>query len=146
MSNFSIGGDRWPGIGKLLEEAGEVAQVCGKLIGSGGERKHWDGTDLVERLHEELGDLMAAIEFVATENKLDKSAIERRCAEKLALFREWHAGSPRVRPTIQPGAKCSNGYEFWCALHCPLTHAPDRDTVGANCGGKRPRCSEHCVT
>ncbi len=34
--DFSIGSDIWPGISKLIEEAAEVGQVCGKLIGSGG--------------------------------------------------------------------------------------------------------------
>ncbi len=48
-------------------------------------------------------------------------------------------------PPIQPGAKCSNGDEFWCSLHCPLANAPDWPG-GKNCGDERPRCSEHCAT
>jgi hypothetical protein len=51
---FAIGDKEWPGISKLVEEAGEVGQVCGKLIGSGGETAHFDGSNLRARLSEEL--------------------------------------------------------------------------------------------
>ena len=40
---FAIGDKKWPGISKLVEEAGEVTQVAGKLMGSGGDILHWDG-------------------------------------------------------------------------------------------------------
>ncbi len=57
-----------------------------------------------------------------------------------------HAAEEPRPPPIQPGAKCSNGDEFWCSLHCPLRHAPKTDAIGGkNCGGERPRCSEHCA-
>ena len=87
---FSIGSARWPGISKLIEEAGEVAQVCGKLIGTGGEPAHWDGTNLRVRLQEEIADLMAACEFVVERCGLDREIVERRRLEKLALFQRWH--------------------------------------------------------
>lgn len=94
--DFSIGSKVWPGISKLLEEAGEVGQVCGKLIGSAGNQHHWDGTDLRERLHEEIADLRAALAFVENQNDLDIAAIDRRVAEKLALFNKWHNEQPPV--------------------------------------------------
>lgn len=32
---FAIGDKEWPGISKLIEEAGEVLQICGKAHGNG---------------------------------------------------------------------------------------------------------------
>jgi hypothetical protein len=87
---YSIGSARWPGLSKLTEEMGEVQQVVGKLLGTGGERDHWDGSDLELRLQEELADLRAAIDFVIGECHLDKKAIQARENTKLALFLKWH--------------------------------------------------------
>lgn len=93
--DFSIGSTTWPGISKLIEEAGEVQQVCGKLIGSGGEVTHWDGTMLDSRLEDELGDLLAAIHFVCHANGLDSVRIHGRSTKKLALFHKWHSEEPQ---------------------------------------------------
>jgi NTP pyrophosphatase (non-canonical NTP hydrolase) len=90
--DFSIGSNIWPGISKLIEEAGEVIQVSGKLIASHGESAHFDGSDLRERLADELGDLIAAIEFVEDHNQLDVDRIRQRIAAKRALFEQWHRG------------------------------------------------------
>lgn len=92
--DFSIGSDTWPGIAKLIEEAGEVIQVCGKLIAINGAENydHWDGTNLADRLIEELGDLKAAVSFVIGVNKLDDDRIMARTREKLRLFLDWHKG------------------------------------------------------
>jgi NTP pyrophosphatase (non-canonical NTP hydrolase) len=91
---FAIGADKWPGLSKLVEEAGEVLQVCGKLMGTFGSSDHWDGSDLKERLEQELGDLLAAIDFVLEANKevLNSVRIGERRREKLKLFRDWHKG------------------------------------------------------
>jgi hypothetical protein len=43
---YSIGSTVWPGLSKLVEEMGEVGQVVGKLIATGGDPAHRDGTDL----------------------------------------------------------------------------------------------------
>jgi NTP pyrophosphatase (non-canonical NTP hydrolase) len=84
-SGFAIGSETWPGISKLVEELGEVAQVAGKLIATGGEVRHWDGTDLRTRLEDELADLEAAIKFVMQHNRLDADRIaERREAKSLS--------------------------------------------------------------
>lgn len=88
---YSIGSKHWPGISKLIEEAGEVQQVCGKLLGSGGDPAHFDGSDLRARLVEEMGDLLAALGFVADKCGLDQEAIAARAATKRALFERWHA-------------------------------------------------------
>jgi len=90
--DFSIGGHVWPGISKLIEECGEVIQVAGKLLGSRGEPKHWDGSDLKVRIEEELGDLLGAMRFVVARCRLDAEAVERRALVKQATFDRWHRG------------------------------------------------------
>lgn len=94
--DFSIGSSFWPGISKLLEEAGEVIQVGGKLLGTAGQLDHWDGTNLKERLEDELADLQAAIEFVACHNDLDDQRMRERIDRKIELFNEWHQGKDRL--------------------------------------------------
>jgi len=88
--DFGIGSRMWPGISKLIEEAGEVTQVCGKLLGSSGVVDHWDGTNLKDELQKELADLSAAIEFVIQQCCLDAPAIRERTDKKLDLFEQWH--------------------------------------------------------
>jgi NTP pyrophosphatase (non-canonical NTP hydrolase) len=75
---FSIGSDIWPGLSKLIEECGEVTQVVGKIIGAHPNVDHWDGTNLRERLQEELADLSAAICFVKLHCWLAEDVIEQR--------------------------------------------------------------------
>lgn len=89
---FAIGDAGWPGISKLVEEAGEVLQVCGKLMGTGGDPKHWDGTHLKLRLEEEIADLLAATSFVVDHCGLKDSVIQARVNQKRALFEYWQAG------------------------------------------------------
>lgn len=93
-SDFAIGGGLWAGTSKLLEEMGELQQVLGKLLGTGGTIEHWDGTNLRERLVEELGDLNAAIAFFVETNMTYAEAqrIEKRMAKKIARFEAWHTG------------------------------------------------------
>lgn len=87
---YSIGSSHWPGLSKLIEEAGEVQQVAGKIIATGGDAKHFDGSDLRERLTEELGDLIAACNFVALVNGIDYERMQERVNKKLSLFETWH--------------------------------------------------------
>lgn len=87
---FCIGSRTWGGLSKLIEECGEVQQVAGKIIGAQGEVMHFDGSNLRVRLQSELGDLLAAIQFVATMNDLDWSAITEQQKSKLTLFLRWH--------------------------------------------------------
>lgn len=90
---YSIGSAIWPGLSKLIEEAGEVMQVAGKIIGTGGDTDHWDGTDLLSRLEDEVADLLAAIKFVMDKNALNQRAMRKRSEAKQALFNEWHSQS-----------------------------------------------------
>ena len=77
----------WPSMSK-------VAQVFGKLMGTGGEPKHWDGSNLRERLIEELADVYAAVQFFAANNLTKEEQFEwaKRIGKKRELFDEWHAG------------------------------------------------------
>ena len=89
---FGIGSMVWPGIGKLLEEMGEVAQMASKLVSTDGQDAYWDGTNLREELCGEIGDLLAAIAFLSNENHLDTALIQARMDRKLTLFEKWHKG------------------------------------------------------
>lgn len=94
---FQVGSDNWPGVAKLLEEVGELNQVLGKLIATEGDPAYFDGTDLEERLHEELGDVLAAIVFVMGHNgtRLDRHRINDRAAKKGSRLRRWRRESRR---------------------------------------------------
>jgi NTP pyrophosphatase (non-canonical NTP hydrolase) len=87
---FGMGSDIWPGLGKLIEECGEVVQIAGKLIETGGSVVHWEGPPLDDRLADELGDLLAAIYFVidhCLQHKIDH--IDKRRMAKYNQFVEW---------------------------------------------------------
>jgi len=87
--DFSIGSTRWPGLAKLIEECGELQQVAGKLIATGGTARYWDDTDLHERLLEELADTLAAVRFLVETNGLDSNRIFSRVEEKVRKFEAW---------------------------------------------------------
>ena len=87
---FQFGQAVWPGLAKLIEEAAEVGQVAGKLIATGGAVDHWDGTNLEERLIEEIGDVLAAATWTARRNGL-WPAVRSRCEAKIAIFNTWDA-------------------------------------------------------
>ena len=96
-TRFFIGADEWPGISKLIEECGEVVQVAGKLLATQGDEEHWDGTDLRDRLVEELADLSAAIDFVKRFclGGQDNGRLSRRAVVKADLFAKWHREQSR---------------------------------------------------
>ncbi len=81
-----------PGLNKLVEEMGEVLQLCGK-IGAYPGGDHPDGAgQLYDRIASELGDLMAAIDFFAGHN-LTRPQLDRmraRAEIKSARFNAWH--------------------------------------------------------
>lgn len=88
---FSIGQNSWPGVAKLAEECGEVLQIIGKLIATGGRTDHWSGLDLGHELEDEMADVTAAIQFILKHNdQLDIDRIHGRVLRKLELFEEWH--------------------------------------------------------
>ena len=97
--DYSIGSKHWPGLSKLVEETGELQQVLGKILGTGGSLHHWDG-ELGPRLTEEIGDCLAAVAFFIWANSLDIEAIQNRAEVKKEVFKKWHKdGDP------EPGFK-----------------------------------------
>ena len=98
------------GLGKLVEEMGELAQVAGKQMACWPERDHWDGSNLKYRLEEEIADVRAAISFVSKHFDLDYSRIADRYDAKRDLFEYWHNGGteiaiPKEQPTLRGGEK-----------------------------------------
>ncbi|MBO0610879.1 hypothetical protein [Myceligenerans salitolerans] len=87
---YSIGSESWPGASRIIEECGELLQVLGKLIGSGGSTAHWDGTDLGERLADEISDTRAALDYFISANNLPADVIDERTARKRAQYEKWH--------------------------------------------------------
>lgn len=82
------------GLVKLSEESAEVIQVAQKLVAYPELQlcrghKHPDGTYLIERLELEIGDALAAIEFVSEKLNLNSQAISTQIIKKLALFKLW---------------------------------------------------------
>lgn len=88
---YCIGSDEWNGLSKLIEELGELLQVCGKVIGSEGSCDHWSG-DLREKFIEECGDSQAALNFFIQNNfdSYEMTAINTRVFQKEAKFIEWN--------------------------------------------------------
>ncbi|MEO5867254.1 MAG: hypothetical protein ABIS14_12840 [Sphingomonas sp.] len=90
--DFAFGGTVWPGLAKLSEEGGEVQQVLAKLIQTGGDPNHWSG-DLVEKLVEEIPDLVAAIRVFIALNPIlhpHREAMRDRVEMKVDRFYSWH--------------------------------------------------------
>lgn len=87
---YCIGSDEWNGLSKLVEELGELQQVCGKLIGSEGSTEHWPG-NLKRKFIEEIGDVQAALDFFVDKNfdLQDIVDIARRGTSKYTIFKEW---------------------------------------------------------
>lgn len=124
LGPFSIGSSHWSGLSKLIEESGEVMQVAGKLLGTGGEVHHWDGSNLRDKLEEELADLMAAVFFVIEHNKLDENKIRERGERKLKVFEKWHdQRAEHPLPCVRDG-KLEAGVFCVCeAGTCPRARA-----------------------
>ena len=90
---YSIGSDQWPGLSRLIEEAGEVLQVAGKIIGGGGAGVHYDGTDLAVALCDEVADLQAAIAYFKAHSVAyaqRRTELNRRTEAKFVQYQRWH--------------------------------------------------------
>ena len=98
---FGIGAEVWPGLAKAAEEAGELLQVLGKLVATGGRPEHYDGSDLRARLIEECGDLLAAVAYLTAANGIEAEVAER-AAGKREIFQAWHDAESRRRVIAKP--------------------------------------------
>ena len=86
-----FGSDNFPGLLKLIEEAGELIQVCGKLMAVGGDETHWNRTSLYRHLEYEMGDVTAAITFVLShDERVKNGAVKSRVTKKFRIFEGWH--------------------------------------------------------
>lgn len=87
---FAIGSDTWPGLAKLAEECGELVQVIGKVMAYP-EGAHPDGNGhLARRLVDELGDVKAAIDYVAAHNAATpRREVDIRRDAKFERFQRW---------------------------------------------------------
>jgi NTP pyrophosphatase (non-canonical NTP hydrolase) len=94
---YHFGSSHWPGVAKVVEELGELSQVLGKIMGTGGSPEHWDGSgDLVRRLEEEMGDVLAAVQWLGDHNNpVDMVRVMKRAKAKYETFDGWHhEGAP----------------------------------------------------
>ena len=92
--SFSLGHNAWPGLGKCIEESGELNQVFGKIIANKGATSYWGALDLREKLVEELADDLAA-KFVFIDLNMtpeECGLIELRMFEKMNQFQAWYDG------------------------------------------------------
>ena len=81
--------EHWKGIGKLVEECGEVMQAAGKAIAFP-EGDHPDGKGPVaDRLAEECADLYAALDYFVSVNGLPVAEVRLRRDIKVAKFTAW---------------------------------------------------------
>jgi NTP pyrophosphatase (non-canonical NTP hydrolase) len=89
---YSIGSPVWPGIAKLVEETGELNQVLGKIIATGGDTTYYGGDSLHDKLVQELGDVFAALRFFIDHNLSPEAqhVIENRFLIKMKKFELWH--------------------------------------------------------
>lgn len=89
------------GLGKLIEECGELLQIAGKKLAYYHTDAHPDGKgSMRERLQDEIGDVRAAISLVTETMNLDADAIAKRAKRKLDLFRQWHADDSNAMDAI----------------------------------------------
>ena len=85
------------GLVKLAEECGELIQAAMKKIArTGGENIHWDGSNLKERLEDEIADVRAACFAVSRNLELDEERIADRMQYKKSLFDYWHRGGEKT--------------------------------------------------
>lgn len=79
------------GLAKLIEECGEAQQVAGKLLAYPTGPHPDGGPPLLERLRDEVADVLAAARFVCETHGFSDAEIEARFTMKLERFRRWHA-------------------------------------------------------
>lgn len=81
------------GLTKLMEECGELIQICAKKAAFMAVDDHPDDKGSMKiRLENEIADVKAAMTFVMMKFKLDDNRIERRHLEKATAFVKWDRG------------------------------------------------------
>ncbi len=83
----AVSTEYWRGIGKVVEEAGEVLQIAGKAMAFP-THPHPDGKGpLRDRFIMELGDLLASLDYLSEMNELSVMGINTHQTTKLTLLR-----------------------------------------------------------
>lgn len=78
------------GLSKLMEECGELVQICAKKQAYMDTDVHPDGKGSMKtRLEEEIGDVIASCRFVSEKFDLNEEAIFARVEKKLNLYYRW---------------------------------------------------------
>jgi hypothetical protein len=92
MAKFGLECAEWPGLAKVAEEAAEVQQVIMKIIAFDGATVHLDGTDLLDKLEEELADLQAAIHHLRRKCRKLTCGVQydNRFIDKINFFEKIH--------------------------------------------------------
>lgn len=84
---------KWHGIAKLQEEMGELQAVLGKLLAYP-TGKHPDeryAAPILDRLHDELGDVAAAVAFFCRNNpEINQAVVNARIEFKTDRLENWH--------------------------------------------------------
>lgn len=101
---FEIGatpGTEYPGLTKIVEECGELLQIIGKLMATGGNPAHWSGSDLRSGLLDEMADAYAAVQFAAAHcfTPAERVRMLQRVENKMKMFRLWQSQQERKEPT-----------------------------------------------
>lgn len=124
MAPFQLGSRVWPGLSKLTEEAGEVVQVAGKLMGTGGDHDHWDGTDLRVRIAQEVADLSAACRaFFQLNDYAGSPWVLEREIQKYHQFIDWHNENLEDKPDeVGEGPKPYSRFARWLGAGGELHH------------------------
>ena len=60
-----------------------------KIAALGNMGIHWDGTNLKQRLEEEIADVLAACRFIKEKHRLDLDLIRGRAENKYDLYQRW---------------------------------------------------------
>lgn len=135
---FNFGSTVWPGLAKVVEEKDELGQVLGKFVATNGDAAHWDGTDLVLRAEEEIGDLLAALDFFLEANpRLRSAVVQERRQRKLAIFKGWHLQHGGVLPAAAETAAAQQckAYQVSDQMLCPCGLQWDvNDPDAPSCG------------
>lgn len=94
------------GVAKLIEECGELQQILGKKLAYWYTNEHPDGKNatISDRMAEEMGDVMAAITFVAEQFKIGP-IVASRAESKYRLFQTWEAQIDNNDMAIDRGAQ-----------------------------------------
>lgn len=88
---YSMRGDVWPGLAKLVEEMGELNQVLGKLVAFPDGKHPSRKKPLKTSLQEEIADTLAALQFFVESNDLNSKRIDNRRKSKLVKARSYRA-------------------------------------------------------